>query len=271
MENTLPALAANYGFVPDGTDYFFGADQAAADRVKAGRPALLPDHLRFYQGALNYLLQQSLSELTVIVGVQPQQEPNGFLTVAQNPELITALATELHAYQTQARDQGKTLRFVVRYASEMNDVGSPGPYNARPAAYIQSIQLVRELFRVVAPEILFSFSPAIRADLLGKTPPISDYWPGDEVIDVLAGTWYVRGDQFTKSVALMKQYFTAFGPGRTCGLDEIGGAIGTTHNDEMLQRMFAELANLPLSFAYATIYLERDWGTDATLTFLRGT
>lgn len=270
IPSTLDELESRFGFSPAGTDYFFGVIQDALDRLQSHKPVLLEEHQQFYTSALNYLLQSDLPELTLVIGVQPDHLPDGFAFVAQHPELITALARELAAYQAEASRAGKALRLVIRYASEMNDVGFSGPYNGRPAAYRESIRLVRQLFREAAPDILFSFSPALRADLLGKTPAIAEYWPGDGVCDVIGGTWYIRGDQFTDSVAFMKQYFQGrtFGLDIPCALDEIGGCTNNANNDAMLIRMFDELDQLGFPFEYATIYLEIEWGEDATLQFL---
>src|SRR5438094_534996 len=69
-----------------------------------------------------------------------------------------------------------------------------------------SFRDVRRVCRQEAPEVLFAFSPAIRADL--DEAKITDFWPGDEAVDVIAGTWYVHAEeQFHDATHNMRAYF----------------------------------------------------------------
>ena len=43
------------------------------------------------------------------------------------------------------------------------------------------------MFQEEAPEVCFAFSPAIRTDL--NEALIADYWPGDEYVYIVSGTW----------------------------------------------------------------------------------
>lgn len=121
--------------------------------------------------------------------------------------------------------------------------------------------------------ILFSFSPAIRADLAEEA--IGAFWPGDEFVDVIGGTWYVGGPaQRATSFANMRAYVLhRVGAAKPFAFSEVGGhGPNNVGNDAMLQDMLHEIESMQLhgvSFQYATLFLESVWGVDATLAFMR--
>jgi hypothetical protein len=172
----------------------------------------------------------------------------------------------------------KRLNVVVRYASEMNDAGGHG-YRGDPRAFAASFIAVRRVFAELAPRVLFSFSPALRADLdVAKTP---DYWPGDEHVDIVGATWYVHGEkQRVRGMQHVRDYFLgSLARCKPFAVDEFGGALGEfdegiyRNNDVMLEAMLHELEALALqnvTFKYGTIFLDDGkYGVDATLRFLQ--
>src|SRR5262249_4484861 len=151
-------------------------------------------HRPFFEQILAALQTSLAEEKTVVLGVEPPQQSDPFGFVAESESLVATLAQELGAFQAAAREAGKRLNIVIRYASEMNDVSlSSGVranlYAGQPEEYKTSFRSVREIFRSQAPEIQFAFSPAIRRDL--QEPVLSSYWPGDDFVDVISCTWYI--------------------------------------------------------------------------------
>lgn len=118
----------------------------------------------------------------------------------------------------------------------------------------------------------FSFSPALRVGL--PEADIEQYWPGDNYVDVIGGTWYIGGaEQRAGSLQNMQRYFIhRKDAGRPLALSEVGGCnAGHTGNDAVLEDMITQLRALEvegISFDYATMFLQSKWATDATLAFL---
>jgi hypothetical protein len=279
---TLEELQAKYGIDPDGTNFYYGINSvnlgAYNASVAAGDPTAINDTDRTFFAALLASVQASSDdEKTLVLGLEPDEapaagapaDPYGF--VSANGNLLTQLAQDLNGIQVQARQANKRLNIIIRYASEMNDGGQIQGNN--PAQYIATFQQVREIFRPLAPSVLFSFSPALRADL--PEADITQYWPGDDVVDVIGGTWYIGApEQRDASVANMRAYFLhRVGANRPFAISEVGGhGAAGLGNDAVLQDMFHEMEALQLqsvSFTYVTIFLQGVWGTDATLAFLQ--
>jgi hypothetical protein len=142
-----------------------------------------------------------------------------------------------------------------------------------PAGFKSTFTQVRTIFSRGAPDALFSFSPALRADIVEDS--ITHYWPGDQYVDIIGGTWYIaKPEQRTLSIACMRSYFLQrLDVHKPFGLDEFGGCDANgTHNDPVIEDMLHEIEQLELkkvSFLYATIFLGGKYGKDATLGFLR--
>lgn len=275
-ELTLEDLQAKYGFEPDGANIYYGLAPNLANFNETGK-ALNANHNAFFNAMLTSLAASDRDEKTVVLGLEPP-DTNSFTFVSANQPLIAQLATELAAFQAQALadGNGKRLNIVIRYTSEMNAGDTKGWQD--PAGYKTTFVQSRLAFAKAAPSVLFSFSPALRADI--DESQIAQYWPGDQYVDVVGGTWYIGRDaDRAASTATMRAYFLhRVGTGKTLALSELGGCnpgpnkhVGVG-NDQQLQGMLHELEALQLqniSFKYVTIFLDDKYGSDATLAFLR--
>lgn len=270
---SLRELRARYGINPDGTNFYYGVNSANVTDSSGTASALNPTHRAFLDGMISALKSSAEDEKTLVLGLEPLEPPDPYTYVAANLDLIGRLAADLNGYQEQARSFGKRLMTVIRYASEMNDRGQI--QGRDPSGYRDTFIQVRKIFTNTAPSVLFSFSPALRADLPEEL--IGQYWPGDQYVDVVGGTWYIGGpNQRASSIAHMQAYFLhRVGSGKSFALSEVGGHNGSdAGNDAVLQDMLHELEALQMrsiSFKYATIFLQGVWGTDATLAFLSAT
>ena len=271
---TLEALQTQYGIDADGTNFYYGLGQNLANFGRTGL-ALSANHNVFFDAVLSSLVASKDDEKTVVLGLEPPDK-DSYTFVSANQPLVTQLATELAAIQARALAGGKRLNIVIRYTSEMNAGDTKGWQD--PAGYKTTFVQSRSAFAKAAPSILFSFSPALRADI--DESQIAQYWPGDQYVDVIGGTWYIGRDaQRAASIATMRAYFLhRVGSGKPLALSELGGCNPgpSPHkgvdNDKQLQGMFHELEALQLqniSFKYVTIFLDDKWGTDAALAFLR--
>jgi len=268
---TLEQLQSTYGFDPDGTNFYYGINQQNVTIFAQTGSALNSTHQEFLAALQTSLAASAGDEKTLVLGIEPLEpvDPYGF--VAAQMDLMRRLASELDAVQEQARVSGKRLNIVIRYASEMNDHGQiqGGAPDKYKATFIQA----RLAFAQAAPAVLFSFSPALRADL--PEALIGQYWPGDQYVDMIGGTWYIGSPgQRAASISNMRSYFLhRLGTGKAFALSEIGGHDAVeANNDAVLQDMFHQLESLQLqnvSFKYGTLFLEGVWGTDATLGFLQ--
>ena len=268
-----------YGFEPDGVNGYYGVNNTAVAHWQMKQEALRSHHRAVLDDLLNTLLASDRPAKTLNLGLWPFQAPEPYGFVENHLSLVETLAGELADYQQRARQKGKQLDIVIRYASEMSDVAKPSqPWGRRKlpdpeqaAAYRETFALVRERFRKRAPAVRFAFSPAIRADIRGaRYDLIADYWPGDDLVDVVSCTWYVgREGDFAGAVSTLKRYVEEWrGRGKPFGIDEMGGINEDTGNDAMLQRMFRELDALGVAQDYLTLFLAAKWGKDATLEFL---
>jgi hypothetical protein len=272
-------LLTEYGKPFAGTNFYYGINPTnkATFEDSGNTDALNSTHKAFFDDVLEELTDGVGDEMTVVLGLEPPQLDAPYLFVDANLGLVTRLAEQLDEYQQRAADTSNRLRIVIRYASEMNDAQlSSAParnkYAGDPKSYKRSFRIVRDIFEHKAPRIEFSFSPAIRRDL--NEAGLSQYWPGDDVVDVIGGTWYVGRDADFKGATVFFKAYVLHREmkGKPFGIDEIGGCDADgTNNDGFLQRMFDEIADLQDEvgqFSYATIFLEKKWGADATLTWL---
>jgi hypothetical protein len=273
----LDTLQGKYGFEPDGTNFYYGINSANRDRFQIDGNALSADfHQPFFDNVLASLDSSAAPNKTVVLGLEPLEPSSPFVFANQSGDLLRALATELAEYQNQARQNGKALNVVIRYASEMNvDPREGNPYAGDPEGYKAGFQFAKTVFQGIARDLLFSFSPAIRADL--DEADLSSYWPGTDFVDIVGGTWYIGSEHQSQAAAsFMQRYFLhRVATGKPCGIDELGGCSddpNNRQNDQFIRRMLEELASLQnqaVGFRYVTVFLEGKWGEDATLAFLR--
>jgi len=273
---TFEELQTRYDIDPDGTNFYYGLNSQNLANFTQNGTALSQAHRAFFNAVLASLQNSQDDEKTVVLGVEPPPT-DSYRFVSENLALVTELATELADIQDQALSGGKRLNISIRYTSEMNAGDTPGWKD--PAGYKSTFVQARTVFAAAAPRILFSFSPALRADI--DESKITQYWPGDQYVDIIGGTWYTGSDAQRKaSAATMRAYFLhRVGTGKPFALSELGGCnpgpspsqgVG---NDEQLQGMLHELEALQIqniTFKYVTIFLDSKWGTDATLAFLGG-
>jgi hypothetical protein len=286
-------FADEFGFEPSGVNDYYGLIQDQADRVNHHGPALSPPHRNLLDMALQRLNDPAhqFTDKTVNLILEPSQDPvpdrriaGTYDFVRANRALIEALAGELHDCQKQALP-GKTLHIAICYAQEMNSAdtrwGPPtrGSLSGQIGGFVETFKSVRDIFRTIAPDIAFAFSPGLRADR--SLPGITAYWPDNTFgrsVDIVGGTWYVHSQcQFDAAAGLLRDYIAHFLPnGKPLALDEMGGAGGAVEppsyrdNDSYLQRMIQVLDSLGVNLDYVTLFLNRDkWGIDATLGFLK--
>lgn len=270
---TLQDLQAKYDIDPAGTNFYYGINKINVENFAARGTALNPTHQAFYDSLIASLQASSGDEKTLMLGLEPPSDgtPEPYAYVVAHMDLVAQLAADLAAVQARASAVGKRLNIAVRYASEMNDTNQSQGGN--PGAFKSTFAQVRHAFAEAAPSILLSFSPALRADLAEAL--ITQYWPGDEFVDVIGGTWYIGASaQQAASLANMRAYFIhRLGAGKPFAISELGGCDAAgTDNDAVLQIMFHQIEALQLqnvSFKYVTVFLASKWGTDATLSFLR--
>ncbi|MGV3721806.1 MAG: hypothetical protein ACO1SX_12915 [Actinomycetota bacterium] len=279
---TEAEFTQQYGFQPDGVNAYYGINNTAVAHWQMKGEALRSHHRALVDDLLAALLASERGVRTLNLGLWPFQAPEPFSFVENHLSLVETLAVELDAYQKRAAEKDKRLDVVVRYASEMNDPAKPGqpwgrgklPDAEQREAYRRTFAMVRERFRLKAPEVRFAFSPAIRSDIRDhRYADVATYWPGDGLVDVVSCTWYVgRETDFERAVASVRSYFLDRKERQVAfGIDEIGGINEDVGNDAMLQRMFGALAGLAsegIRFDYATLFLGSKWGKDATLEFL---
>ncbi len=273
---TLEQAREKYGFEPDGTNFYFGINQANVEGFASTGHALNAYDRDFIAGFVAALKSSGAKEKTLILGVEPSQGPRPYAYVLQHLAIIEKLAVELAEFQAEAEAAGKQLNVVIRYASEMNDTGQVQGGN--PVGYKETFIAVQQAFAKHAPGIPISFSPALRADL--PETSIAQYWPGDEYVGVIGGTWYVGSmEQEERSLANMRAYFIRrVGAKKPFAISELGGCKASSDhsgegNDAMMQRMLDHLRDLKqenVSFRYVTLFLQSKWGTDATLAFAAG-
>ena len=280
--DVLPPEAAQkrWGFTPAGVNFYYGLNAGGLEHFRRTGSALRENHRRFFD-----LVKQALATrecFLVNLGLWPFEPGDPYAFVAQHPELVRRLAEELGALQTATGAGGKRLEIVIRYASEMNDPMKPGqpwgrPHGAWDAAHARpfrdTFRQVRQIFRRAAPEVRFTFSPALRSDISGpRYEMIGDFWPGKDWVDGISCTWYAGRQEHVKgAAAALERYLSDMSdPHLPFGLDEIGGIDGERDNDRVLAAMLRALDDMGgrPAFDYATLFLHGKWAVDATLGFL---
>ena len=257
----------------DGTNFYYGINSINATHFAATGTALQGWHQGFFEGVLGELADQERTR--VVLGLEPPQQANPYTYVSANLGLIEQLAGELAALQARASDMGKTLDIVIRFASEMNVSTAENKYAGFPTEYKAAFGQIRQIFRTVAPNIPFSFSPAIRRDL--TVTNLDTYWPGDDVVDLISCSWYIgRQSDSTTAVARFRTYCrNHVAKGLPFAIDEMGGCETVnghgTEGDRFLQRMHNVVVGLGdegIEFEYMTIFLESKWGESPTLIWI---
>jgi hypothetical protein len=295
----------HYALPPDrpmhGVNIYYGVLKPEEATPPVPGTALQVHHQKQLDDVLaNLLAKPELSLATVNIVIEPldKNDPYGVLT--QQLEQIKQLARDLNGYQTRAFEESggeKRLQIVIRYASEMNGINldpTSQPWGRSPGIDVKKQQenfrktyvQVWEQFRVLAPDILFAFSPILHRGVERDFDLIAGYWPGDDQVDVLSCTWYARyndpgehDDEDRTAVSevarLFRKYLELFsGKKKPIGIDEIGGTRGegprARDNDCVLMELLAALppftAEQPL--LYVTFFQDADWAKDARLSFL---
>jgi hypothetical protein len=274
---TQGELTDRYGFEPDGSNLYYGLNQTNLTHFRNTGEGLNPSHQAFFADLLDALSASAQLEKSVVLGLEPL-DPTTFDFVSAHMDLLRAAARDMAALQARARGGGKRLRIIIRYASEMNDppfnpaTNSGNPWGQQPAQFRASFREVRTAFREEAPEIRFTFSPAIRADV--QESRITDYWPGAEFVDIISCTWYIRGmAQAAAAVSNMRAFFRhRLETGKAFGFDELSGRdLSNLDCDRFIREMLEAAAALEeegVRFEYSTLFLQEPWGRDATLDFL---
>lgn len=267
---TLDELATRYGYKPAGTNFYYGINQQNVDATQNQATALNATDRDYLNKILISLIQSNDVETTLVLGLEPPDVGDSFTFVLDNLDLMRRLANDLDSLQKQARSANKRLNIHIRYGSEMNS--GDQHYGLQPENFKASFIRVRLIFSQIAPGVLFSFSPALRADR--DEALITNYWPGSQYVDIIGGTWYIHGPgQRDAAIAMMTTYFVhRINTGKPFALSEVGGGDANyKNNDAVLQDMLHEietLRNRGISLLYATLFLEDPWGSDSTLGFL---
>lgn len=264
-----------YHIEPAGTLTYYGIVEQNVDYFRLTGRALQPKRRSVIDDLLAAIYDGYATELSFQLVLEPTQNPDRYDYVLQHLGLVRQLATELSAYCREADQLGKRLSVIVRFGSEMNDIGGTAG-TTNPNEFIAAYREVRGIFSETLTHARFPFSPALRADL--AIEPIAQYWPGAEFVDLVGATWYVHGaHQEGAGFSRMREYFTAYHEhGLPLSLDEFGGAEGARNfyldNDCMLRKMFRQIGSLGeagIGFMYGTLFLdETKYGVDATLRFL---
>jgi hypothetical protein len=251
-----------------GTNTYYGINDSNLAQWQNGGDPLSAYDRSIFQGVVDAVNNGSLPSAVVNVGLEPGQ---GFDFANANLPLVSALATALGALQTAASNK---VQFVIRYASEMNDHAHASAYAGQPEAYKTSYAAVRATFDHVAPDIKFTFSPAIRADLSGSfmSPDsfLDAYYPATSKVDGISCTWYIGNDN---DAAASTNFFIKYMLHRSgfnlYGIDEIGGVSENDGVSGQLSRMCSSVFGLPMLFDYVTVFLMSKWRpADDNLSFL---
>lgn len=163
-ELTLEELERKFGFEPDGTNMYYGVNEVNLGNYKGTGPALSFAHRQVIDALQSSLSRIAAKEKTLVFGFEPSQLPHPYDSLSNNLDLVRQLAVDLNAQQQKTRNNGKELRISIRYASEMNDhFSNSQPQSGNPEGYKSTFARVRPIFSEHAPNIMFSFSPALRA------------------------------------------------------------------------------------------------------------
>ncbi len=264
----LTRLGRDFGCVFDGTGYYIELSQSAVDYYAATGDVLSPWEEAFFfggpgeSGVVPNAVQSGEKQYLLLTLLPPQiQDPYAF--VSRHRGFVEALAILVD--RMQSLSQG-LLDVVLRYAPEMNDLAATEGINGVSAAeFVRSFRMIRELFARRAPNVLFSFSPAIRSDL--DATCLADFWPGVDCVDVVSCSWHVgSAADFGKSVNQVLCYFRNRQGHLRYGIDELGVMeSGRQDADELLVRMprsLSDLADVGIRFDYVSLFVDWDLSPD---------
>lgn len=284
---------------PSGLNLYIGIDNATVAAWKGSGTALESDTKQALDSVLAYL-GPDRTELMVDVSLEPVEQSNPYGVVNDNLDMLIGLANQLASYQSQAIGKGGSLKVVVRYASEMNDPSTPKqpygrpvdargnslPWQAHAATFKDSFARVSSAMRGANSQLDFTFSPALRSDVVGPDfDMIAQYQPDLSDLQRISCTWYVgQVANMEPAISVLRQYFAQYsGKNLPFGIDEMGGDNERTvevdgqpltldgNNDAMLELMLTALedsSRLGISFDSVTLFLDDKWRTDTSLAFL---
>lgn len=263
----LAGLQAEYGSNIAGTNTYWGLQ---------GPNILLPPGTGLQPSALQFLTDfigavPAGGTGTVDLGLEPNSQLVGtaaFADVNSRLDKIGDLATNLATLQSAAAAQGKTLRIIVRFASEMNQ-GSGNNWQGVPDDFIQAWQNVRTTLQAANPSLLMNFAPFVYSGAViggGGNRDITTYWPGDGQVDMIGCTWYAgSGADIQAAKNNLDAYFNAYaGKNLLYAVSELGASCNRDtgyKNTQAVQTMFWHLDHLastqPLD--HVTFFLEQPW------------
>ena len=285
---------------PSGLNLYIGIDTATVNAWRNSGTTLEPDARQALESVMS-TFAPGRTRLIVDISLEPVEQENPYHIVNANLDFVRKLADEISGYQARAVGSGYSLQAVIRYASEMNDPattsqpygrpvdaqGNGLPWQAHAQTFKDSFSQVSRAVRAVNPTIDFTFSPALRADIVGpRYQMIASYQPDPSTFQRVSCTWYVgHAADTNQAVGVMRQYFATYvGQSKPFGIDEMGGNDERTtqapgqqpvtvdgNNDAVLEQMFEameELAASGISFNNVTLFLVGKWGIGATLAFL---
>jgi C1A family cysteine protease len=263
----LAGLQARYGTSIAGTNMYWGLQDANLD-LPAGQ-GLQTEASQFITDFVSALppggigvIDFALEPNSTLVGAEAFADVNARLAK------IGDLGTDLATHQTAATNAGKTLRLVVRFASEMN-LGSGNLWAGAPDDFRQAWVNVRQALANPQLTFLMNFAPFIYAGatISGNDPAaVTQYWPGDDQVDIVGCTWYAgNGADIPGAKNLLDAYFNAFaGKNLSYAVSELGGSCNKAtglRNTEAVQSMFWHLRNFrsDQTLDHVTFFLEQPW------------
>lgn len=187
------------------------------------------------------------------------------------------------AYLTSYAQAVAALRMplVIRFDQEMNGnwyrwAEFENPQVAK-GDYVAAWRHVHDVFQAQGANdyAMWLWSPN-RVDNLGRFPAITNYWPGEQYVDQVGMTGYLRAEDrapftfegtYGKTLAALRK----IAPGKPLLLSEVGATEDGGHKAAWLTSFFAGLANAPdvagfVWFDYAVTSNGRtdDWRIDST-------
>lgn len=286
-------FAGIYEFQPDGVNIYVSLDQTSSDSWKSTGHILSQETRDVLAACCQVLEDGAKADMQVNLGLEPSDPTDPFGFALAHLDMAAQVAREIAVYCCRAEKAGKSLDVTVRYASEFNDGWTPDQPWGRPlddrlqtahaTAFRQSLASVNRAFKSEIPKAQFTFSPALRSDVVGDAyNVIADYIPALTYVDCFSCTWYVNGtaDLFTAASVLHRYVLDRSVLRKPFGIDELGGADTLSsgpppvygNNDPILQFMLQSiqpLASQRIAFRYACVFLAMQYGADATLSFLR--
>lgn len=223
-------------------------------------------------------------EFTLMLGLEPPklETPEACFVEATTDiklEQTKLLGRDLVRLQQKIKQEtGKTLRVIVRIASEMNPQAG-NKWSGRAAAFKSAYKKLAKAMQKGAAEanynpadgdFLLSFSPLINKNAtLAKVVP---YWPGDDVVDLVGCTYYSRkGDSHDDARKNLADYFRQFAVnGRQCCIDECGCGqkpglpVSRSANNAFYRDTITWLkgVNVGASVDHCTLFLLVSWQGD---------